>query len=87
MDISARHTTAILNKLYSVYPLMLDSQGYAELVEEVGDDLTLDAHLLYLYEKRLIETDMKYDPYTLSWSVSAHLTRINSNGIDLIASA
>lgn len=87
MKLSKHHIKTILDKLESVYPLMLESDGYRELVEEIGDDVTLDAHLLYLYEKGLIETEMKYDPYAPGWTVSAHQTRINSSGIDLIANA
>ncbi|MCW0310687.1 hypothetical protein NB694_000487 [Pantoea ananatis] len=87
MKLSKQHIKTILDKLESVYPLMLGSDGYRELVASIGDDITLDAHLLYLYEKGLIETEMKYAPHVPGWRVTAHLTRINSNGIDALANA
>ena len=66
---------------------MLESDGYRDLVANIGDDTTVDAHLLYLYEKGLINTDMRYDPEIPGWRVIAHQTRINSNGIDALANA
>lgn len=87
MKVFKHHIKTILDKLESVYPLMLENEGYSELTEKIGDELTLDAHLLYLYEKGLIDTDMKYVPYNPSWQVRADLTRINSDGLDFIADA
>ncbi|MXP53413.1 hypothetical protein FD737_10005 [Pantoea sp. Seng] len=84
MELSKHHIKTILEKLQDVYPLMLESEGYRELTEELGSDVILDAHLLYLWEKGIIDTEMKYDPYTPGWTVSAHLTRINASGIDLL---
>lgn len=87
MELSKQHIKTILEKLQEVYPLMLESEGYTELTEQLGSDMILDAHLLYLWEKGLINTEMKYDPYTPGWSVSPHMTRINCAGIDTLANA
>lgn len=87
MELSEQHITTILEKLQDVYPFMLESEGYRELTEKLGSDVVLDAHLLYLWEKGLISTDMQYDPYTPGWTVMAHATRINCAGIDLLANA
>lgn len=87
MELSKHHIKTILEKLQDVYPFMLESDGYKELAEELGSETTLDAHLLYLWEKGLIDTEMKFDVYGPQWNVSAHITRINSAGIDFLANA
>lgn len=87
MELSKQHIKSILEKLQEVYPLMLESEGYKELTQDLGSDVILDSHLLYLWEKGLINTEMKYDPYTPGWTVSAHLTRINCAGLDLLANS
>lgn len=84
MELSKHHIKTIMYKLQELYPFMLNEEGYKELAEELGGETVLDAHLLYLWEKGLINTEMSFDVSCREWQVNAHLTRINSAGIDVL---
>ncbi|MFW0698083.1 hypothetical protein [Pantoea sp. R13S299] len=84
MELSKHHIKTILYKLQEVYPFMLNEEGYKQLAKELGGETVLDAHLLYLWEKGLINTEMSFDVFVSEWQVNAQLTRINSAGIDVI---
>lgn len=83
----------ILRGLRNAYPDMMCGVLYQTYEAQFGEK-TLDAHLLYLWEKGLITTQMKYDylePFSPvreqgSWHVSTELTRINAAGLDYLDS-
>lgn len=82
----------ILRDLRDLYPHMLCTSGYKPLLDQFGEDV-LDGHLIYLCEKGLIDTQIEYqyednlNPVagTGGWIIRSHYTRINSNGLDLLA--
>lgn len=85
MDISIFHNITILKYLKDAYPLMLESEGYRVLSNQLESENTLDGHLLYLWEKGLISTEMSFDQHDQQWSVSAHVTRITARGLDYLS--
>ncbi|EOC1534791.1 hypothetical protein ACI1AU_004154 [Cronobacter turicensis] len=85
MKINNDYLYKILTKLEDLYPHPLDSQAYSELTKEVGDDITLDAHLLYLSEKSLIISDMEYNIHESNWTVNPYGVRITSYGLDTLS--
>lgn len=84
MKISKMICKTILDKLEDIYPLMLGSGGYADLTTVVGNENTLDGHLLYLNEKGLIRTVMDYDSSDSRWYVNPNQTRISALGLDYL---
>ncbi len=82
MDISIFHINTILKYLRDSYPMMLESEGYRILSSQLESENTLDGHLLYLWEKGLITTEMSFDQHAQQWSVGAHVTRITALGLD-----
>lgn len=84
MKVSENIITAILQRLAESYPLMLKAVGYNELLVDTEEQI-LDGHLLYLWEKGLIDTEMKFNPHRETWIVEADITRINAHGLDYLS--
>ena len=85
MKIDKTIVIGILSRLADVYPYMLNSDGYSQLLIEIEEKI-LDGHLIYLYEKGLIDTQMKFISYQGVWEINSSLTRITANGLDYLAS-
>lgn len=83
MKIKHSVLTGILQKLADVYPFMLEREGYSQLLTEIEEQI-LDGHLLYLHEKGLIDTVMKYNPHMTSWEINPNVTRITAHGLDYL---
>ncbi|CAM7829923.1 MULTISPECIES: hypothetical protein [Atlantibacter] len=84
MRISKSHLRTILNKLEDLYPLPLEAEDYAGLAAAVGDEMTLDGHLLYLQEKGFIHTSMNYHVAQRAWRINSQETRISADGLDYL---
>ncbi|MFC6122580.1 hypothetical protein ACFPZP_16115 [Citrobacter bitternis] len=85
MIISPKVVNTILQRLADVYPFMLKPDGYRELLKEIEEN-TLDGHLLYLWEKGMIDSQMNFNVHQEQWEINSLLTRITSVGIDYLDS-
>ncbi len=85
MKIDKEILAKILVELEDQYPLMLGSERYGKLVEELGGDLIVDAHLLYADDKGYITTEMKFDIQAKAWQVNPYATRLTAYGLDVLS--
>lgn len=85
MKINKEILAKILMVLEDQYPLMLGSENYRKLGEELGGDLIVDAHLLYADEKGYITTEMEFDISATGWQVNPYATRITAYGLDVLS--
>lgn len=81
MVISRNIEKKILQRLADIYPMMLEDEGYYELLKDF-DESELDGHLLYLWERGMINTEMNYDVFEKKWFINSSVTRINARGLD-----
>ncbi|MEX5411364.1 hypothetical protein GV764_17295 [Atlantibacter hermannii] len=84
MRISKSHLRTILNKLEDLYPLPMVAEDYADLAASLGDEMTLDGHLLYLQEKGFIHITMNYNIAQRAWRINSPETRISAEGLDYL---
>lgn len=85
MKIKDSILSGILQKMADVYPFMLEREGYSQLLTEI-EEHTLDGHLIYLHEKGLVDTVMKYNANMKAWEINTNVTRITAHGLDYLAS-
>lgn len=84
MKIEKQKLDFILNALADVYPYYIDPQQFQEMSNAIGSESEFDGHLLYLLEKGLIFSDMKWNPNSRAYQLSAGNTRISSSGLDYL---
>lgn len=85
MEINTKTIIKILTVLSKYYPMALDQEAYEKLEKDVGGELILKGYILYLTEKNLIISDIKYSAFNGGmWSVQPRQTRINAFGIDYL---
>jgi len=85
MKIDNNIIVGILTKLADVYPFMLETEGYRKLLTEIEESI-LDGHLIYLSEKGLISTTLRYLEHQREWEIHSNNTRITAHGLDYLAS-
>ncbi|EMG7110357.1 hypothetical protein V5J96_001573 [Enterobacter cloacae] len=85
MKIDEQKLMLILNTFADVYPYFLPLEKFQELSNDVGGEAKFDGHLLYLKEKGLIISDMKWNFDQQAYELSVGETRISSFGLDYLA--
>ena len=85
MKIQKDKLVMILNALAEVYPNYPTPEYLQELANEVGSENEFDGHMLYLSDKKLINTDMKWDYTGNNYFLSPDKTRISCYGLDFLA--
>lgn len=85
MKIQKDKLVLILNALAEVYPHYPSPEYIQGLANEVGSENEFDGHMLYLSDKGLIITDMKWDYSEGSYWLSPDKTRISCHGLDYLA--
>ncbi|EKS6329457.1 TPA: hypothetical protein ACGR8R_002157 [Enterobacter hormaechei] len=85
MKIQKDKLVLILKGLAEVYPYYPSSEYMQGLANDVGSENEFDGHMLYLSDKGLIITDMKWDYLEGSYWFSPDKTRISCQGLDYLA--
>ncbi|RAT16194.1 MULTISPECIES: hypothetical protein [Lonsdalea] len=84
MDIDIKHIKSILCFFKEAYPYPVEDID--KLQDELVDEKNLIGHLVYLYDKQLIDGDFEFS-YTQRdkpWDININSIRINAEGIDYL---
>lgn len=85
MKIDNEKLKLILQALAEVYPYPPSTDYMDALIKDVGKESDFDGHMLYLADKGLIITDMKWVDGFGGYTISPDKTRISSKGLDHLA--
>lgn len=85
MKIDKQKLNLILNALAEVYPFYPSTDYMQSLINDVGGENEFDGHALYLKDKGLIITDLKWDYESSQYWLSPDKTRISCIGLDYLA--
>ncbi|MEG0230618.1 MAG: hypothetical protein RR970_00790 [Hafnia sp.] len=85
MKIDNEKLDLLLNALAEVYPYFPSTEYMEGLIDDIGGDDVFDGHMLYLKDKGLIISDMKWDSESEKYWLSPADTRISCIGLDYLA--